>query len=69
MYRPEDAIPERRTAEELALQEAGRGKMLIKSLPFTVSLFPTVFFLSSTLYLVLNVPSDEATTFSLKSYL
>lgn len=46
VHRPGDAIPEQRTSEGLALQRAGREKLLIKPLPFNVSLFPTVFFSS-----------------------
>lgn len=46
VHRPGDAIPEQRTSEGLALQRAGGEKLLIKPLPFNVSLFPTVFFSS-----------------------
>lgn len=47
-------------------RKQGREKLLIKPLPFTVSLFPTVFFFSSMLKLVLEVPRDEATITFLK---
>lgn len=47
-------------------RKQGGGKLLIKPLRFTVSLFPTVFFFSSVLNLVLKVPRDEATIAFLK---